>query len=183
MPGKKMSIKTDLEKMLPNEMVQEEPVKDLSLQEKILHEETSQKEPVQDELVQDELVQNELLQEEPIQEEPIQEKPVKENPVKEEPVKEEPVQQKRTIKSLVNTPLKRVMFGIQILSYILILGSPAIGGLIGKMLELKTGATAGVILGIFIAGEVLFYGSLAFLGKELILLLKERVSGLFRRKR
>jgi|GEM_PF-1201142 len=93
------------------------------------------------------------------------------------------VQQKRTIKSLVNTPLKRVMFGIQILSYVLIVGSPAIGGLIGKMLELKTGATAGVILGIFIAGEILFYGSLAFLGKELILLLKERMGGLFRRKR
>jgi cation transport ATPase len=93
------------------------------------------------------------------------------------------VQQKRTIKSLVNTPLKRVMFGIQILSYVLIVGSPAIGGLIGKMLELKTGATAGVIFGIFIAGEILFYGSLAFLGKELILLLKERMGGLFRRKR
>ncbi|MDF1572918.1 MAG: hypothetical protein P1P82_15020 [Bacteroidales bacterium] len=113
-----------------------------------------------------------------------QEKPVKYH--QEKPVQydqEEPVQQKRTIRSLVNTPFKRVMFGIQILSYVLIVGSPAIGGLIGKMLELKTGATAGVILGIFIAGEVLFYGSLAFLGKELLLLLKDRVGGLFRRKR
>lgn len=105
---------------------------------------------------------------------------------KEEPAQrdqEQPVQPKRTLKSLVNTPLKRVMFGIQILSYVLIVGSPAIGGLVGKMLELKTGATAGVILGVFIAGEILFYGSLAFLGKELLLLLKDRVSGMFKRKR
>lgn len=96
---------------------------------------------------------------------------------------EQPAQPKRTLKNLVNTPLKRVMFGIQILSYVLIVGSPAIGGLVGKTLELKAGATAGVILGIFIAGEVLFYGSLAFLGKELLLLLKDKVSGMFKRKR
>ncbi|MFW5645329.1 MAG: hypothetical protein ACOCZL_05400 [Bacteroidota bacterium] len=83
--------------------------------------------------------------------------------------------QKRTLKSLVNTPFKKVMFAIQILSYFLIVGSPAFGALIGKMLELKPGQTAGIILGVFIAGEILFYGSLAFLGKELILLLKERV--------
>ena len=74
------------------------------------------------------------------------------------------------------------MFGIQILSYFLILGSPAFGALIGKMLDLKTGQTAGVILGVFIAGEILFYGSLAFLGKELILLLKYRVKKWFGRR-
>ena len=66
------------------------------------------------------------------------------------------------------------MFGVQILSYVLIVGSPAIGAVIGKVLDLKTGQTAGVILGVFIAGEVLFYGSLAFLGKELILLFRYR---------
>jgi len=91
--------------------------------------------------------------------------------------------QKRSIRTLVNTPLKRLMFGIQILSYVLIVGSPALGGLLGKMLELKPGATAGLILGIFIAGEILFYGSLAFLGKELILLLKDWMKGLFKRRR
>ncbi len=90
--------------------------------------------------------------------------------------------EKRTLKSLVNTPLKKVMFGIQILSYFLILGSPAFGVLIGNMLDLKTGQTAGVILGVFIAGEILFYGSLVFLGKELILLLKDRVKQWFGRK-
>lgn len=82
--------------------------------------------------------------------------------------------QPRTLKSVVNTPFKKVMFGIQILSYVLIVGSPAIGGVTGKLLDLKAGQTAGVILGVFIAGEVLFYGSLAFLGKELVLLLRDR---------
>ncbi|MGC9343600.1 MAG: hypothetical protein ACP5E3_12930, partial [Bacteroidales bacterium] len=86
---------------------------------------------------------------------------------------------KRTIKSLVNTPFKKVMFGIQILSYFLIVGSPVIGGVIGNTLDLKTGQTAGVILGVFIAGEVLFYGSLAFLGKELVLLIRDKVKDWF----
>jgi hypothetical protein len=66
----------------------------------------------------------------------------------------------KTIRDLVNTPFKKAMFGVQILSYILIPGSPFIGGFIGRALDLKTGHTAGLILGIFIAGEILFYGSL-----------------------
>lgn len=72
------------------------------------------------------------------------------------------------------------MFGIQLLSYVLIVGSPAIGGVMGKIFELKAGQTAGVILGIFIAGEVLFYGSLAFLGKELLVFLRSRFKKWFR---
>jgi hypothetical protein len=96
----------------------------------------------------------------------------------------EPVQpQKRTLKSLVNTPLKKIMFGIQVLSYVLIVGSPAIGGFLGNFFGLKTGQTAGVILGVFIAGEILFYGSLAFLGKELLLLLRDRMKTWFSFKR
>ncbi len=91
--------------------------------------------------------------------------------------------QKRTLTSLVNTPFKRIMFGVQILSYILIVGSPLIGGLIGKALQLKTGQIAGTVLGVFIAGEVLFYGSLAFLGKELLLLLRYWFRGRLRLKK
>ena len=71
------------------------------------------------------------------------------------------------------------MFGIQILSYILIVGSPAIGGVIGNILNLKTGQIAAVILGVFITGEILFYGSLAFLGKGLVLLLRDKIKGWF----
>lgn len=78
----------------------------------------------------------------------------------------------RTIKSIVNTPFKKFIFVFQVLSWILIVGSPLIGGLIGKTLNLSAGGKAGVILGVFIAGEVLFYVTLAFLGKELILVLK-----------
>jgi hypothetical protein len=89
-------------------------------------------------------------------------------------------QQQRAWKSLVNSPLKKIMFGIQILSYLLIVGSPVIGGGIGRILQLKAGPTAGVILGVFITGEILFYGSLAFLGKELLLLLRDSVKGWFR---
>lgn len=89
----------------------------------------------------------------------------------------------KTIKDLVNTPFKKAMFGIQILSYILIPGSPVIGGAIGKILQLKASHTAGLILGIFIAGEILFYGSLAFLGREIILILRKRFRNWFRRKK
>ena len=41
----------------------------------------------------------------------------------------------------------------------------AIGAFIGNRFDLDTVKTGGVILGIFITGEVLFYGSLFFLGK------------------
>jgi hypothetical protein len=90
--------------------------------------------------------------------------------------------QTRTIKSLVNTPFKKVMFGVQILSYVLIVGSPLIGGAIGGMMGLKAAKTGGVILGIFIAGEVLFYGSLIFLGKEIVLLVRDKAKGWFKKK-
>jgi hypothetical protein len=89
----------------------------------------------------------------------------------------------RTIRDLVSTPFKKAMLVVQILSYVLIVGSPFIGGAIGKILRLKATQTGGVILGIFIAGEVLFYGSLAFLGKEVVLLLRDKMKGWFRRKK
>ena len=89
----------------------------------------------------------------------------------------------RSIRDLVNTPFKKAMMVVQVTSYILILGSPFIGGAIGRSLGLKTTQTGGIILGIFIAGEVLFYGSLAFLGKEVALLLRDKMKGWFKRKR
>lgn len=89
----------------------------------------------------------------------------------------------RSIKNLVNTPFKKAMFVIQIISYVLIPGSPIIGGVIGAWLNLSAGQTGGLILGIFIVGEVLFYGSLVFLGKEIVLLVKEKVMKAFRKKK
>ncbi len=88
----------------------------------------------------------------------------------------------RTIKGLANTPFKRAMLGVQLLSYVLIVGSPFIGAAIGRSLGLKAAQTGGVILGVFIAGEVLFYGSLAFLGKEVILLIRDKMKGWFKRR-
>ncbi len=88
----------------------------------------------------------------------------------------------RTLKSLVNTPFKKVMFGIQVLSYVLIVGSPVIGGAIGGLMGLKAAKTGGLILGVFITGEILFYGSLIFLGKEIVLLLRDKVRLWFRKK-
>lgn len=82
---------------------------------------------------------------------------------------------KRTLKNLLNTPFKKTMFGIQLLSYVLIPGSPLIGGLIGKALQLTTAQSGGIILGVFILGEVLFYGSLFFLGKEVVLIVKDNI--------
>ena len=88
----------------------------------------------------------------------------------------------RTLKDLVNTPFKKTMFALQLISYVLIVGSPAIGALIGNILDLDTMKTGGVILGVFIAGEVLFYGSLLFLGKELILIIKSKIKSWFKKK-
>ena len=88
----------------------------------------------------------------------------------------------RTIRDLANTPFKRAMLGVQLLSYVLIVGSPLIGGAIGRSLELKAAQTGGVILGVFIAGEVLFYGSLAVLGKEIVLLIRDKMKGWFKRR-
>jgi len=88
----------------------------------------------------------------------------------------------RTIKDLANTPFKRAMLVVQIISYVLIVGSPLIGGAIGRSLGLKATQTGGVILGVFIAGEVLFYASLAFLGKEVVLLIRDKMKGWFKRK-
>ncbi len=86
----------------------------------------------------------------------------------------------RSIRDLVNTPFKKAMFAVQILSYILIVGSPAIGGAIGGLLGMKASGIGGLILAIFIAGEVLFYGSLIFLGKELVRLIRDRMKGWIR---
>lgn len=88
----------------------------------------------------------------------------------------------KSIKDLVNTPFKKAMFVVQIISYILIPGSPFIGAWLGHHLELSKGMTAGLIAAIFILGEVLFYGSLFFLGKELLLILKDKFKMWFRKK-
>ena len=73
------------------------------------------------------------------------------------------------------------MLGIQILSYVLIVGSPFIGGAIGGLLGLNAKKIGGLILAIFIAGEILFYGSLAFLGKEIVLLIRDKIKKWLRR--
>lgn len=91
-------------------------------------------------------------------------------------------EKRRSIRDLVNTPFKKVMFGVQILSYFLIVGSPLIGGAFGRLMELNGKQTAAVIFGFFLAGEILFYGSLFFLGKELILLLKDNTRRWFRKR-
>ena len=90
---------------------------------------------------------------------------------------------KRSIRDLVNTPFKKAMFAVQILSYVLIVGSPVIGGAIGGILGMKASRIGGLILAIFIAGEVLFYGSLIFLGKELVLLIRDNMKRWFRKRR
>jgi len=90
---------------------------------------------------------------------------------------------KRTIRDLVNTPFKKAMMVVQLTSYVLIVGSPFIGGGIGRSLGLKASQTGGIILGIFIAGEILFYGSLAFLGKEVVLLIRDKMKSWFKKRK
>ncbi len=108
---------------------------------------------------------------------------MKNQSVKEQTIPEENSLPKRSLKNLVNTPFKKVMFGVQILSYVLIVGSPLIGGAIGGALGMKASRIGGLIFGIFLAGEILFYGSLAFLGKEIVLLLRDRLKGWFRKRK
>ena len=88
----------------------------------------------------------------------------------------------RTIRDLASTPFKKAMLVVQLISYVLIVGSPLIGGFIGRSLGLKASGTGGIILGIFIAGEILFYASLAFLGKEIVLLIRDKMKGWFKRR-
>ena len=87
-----------------------------------------------------------------------------------------------SIKNLVNTPFKKAMFIVQILSYFLIVGSPVFGGAIGGLLKLNAAKTGGIILGIFITGEIMFYGSLIFLGKEVVRLLRTKMKSWFKRR-
>ena len=89
----------------------------------------------------------------------------------------------RTLKDIINTPFKKTMFAVQILSYVLIVGSPVIGGAIGGLIGIKATKTGGLILGIFLAGEVMFYGSLAFLGKEVVLLIRDKIKVWFRKRK
>ena len=89
----------------------------------------------------------------------------------------------RTIKDLVNTPFKRAMLVVQVISYVLIVGSPFIGGAVGGLVGLNAKKIGGLILGIFIAGEILFYGSLAFLGKEVVLLIRDKIKSWFKKSR
>ena len=86
------------------------------------------------------------------------------------------------LKSMVNTPWKKAMLIVQVSSYVLIVGSPLIGGALGGILGLKASKIGGLILGIFITGEVLFYGSLAFLGKEIVMLIRDVIRSKFKRR-
>jgi len=73
------------------------------------------------------------------------------------------------------------MLAIQVISYVLIVGSPFMGGAIGGLLGLNARKIGGLILAIFIAGEILFYGSLAFLGKEVVLLIRDKIKRRFKK--
>lgn len=98
-------------------------------------------------------------------------------------IQTEPRPQTRKLKDLINTPFKKAMLVVQLLSYVLIVGSPVIGGAIGGILGLKASRIGGLILGIFIAGEILFYGSLIFLGKGVVLLIRDQLKLWFKKRR
>ena len=87
------------------------------------------------------------------------------------------------LKELVNTPFKKAMLIVQLISYILIPGSPLIGGAISTIFELSKKQTGGLILVIFIVGEALFYFSLFFLGKEVVKLLRMNIMKRFKKKK
>lgn len=106
-----------------------------------------------------------------------------ENEIKEKESNKGLEKRARTIKDLVNTPFKRAMLVVQVVSYVLIVGSPFIGGAVGGLLGLNAKKIGGLILAIFIAGEILFYGSLAFLGKEVVLLIRDKIKLWFKRNK
>ncbi len=57
----------------------------------------------------------------------------------------------------------------------------AAGGAVGGLVGLNAKKIGGLILAIFIAGEILFYGSLAFLGKEVVLLIRDKIKQWFKK--
>lgn len=87
----------------------------------------------------------------------------------------------RTIKDLVNTPFRRAMLVVQVISYVLIVGSLFVGGAIGGLIGLNAKKIGGLILVVFITREILFYGSLAFLGKEVVLLIRDKMKNWFKK--
>lgn len=125
--------------------------------------------------------QQDMIQKNLEQEDHEQQDTIPNNLEREDPVQHG--QRVRTIKDLINTPFKKAMFAVQILSYVLIVGSPLLGGAIGGLLGMKASRIGGLIFGIFLAGEVLFYGSLAFLGKEIVMLLRDKFKARFKRKK
>ncbi len=90
--------------------------------------------------------------------------------------------QKQTLRGLINTPFKKAMFVVQIISYVLIVGSPLIGGAIGGLLGMKAAKIGGLVLGILLTGKVLFYSSLAFLGKDVYRLIRDRLKLWFKKR-
>lgn len=86
------------------------------------------------------------------------------------------------LKQLINTPFKKVMLILQITSYVLIPGSPIIGGAIGSIIGLTAKQSGGLILAIFILGEVLFYFSLLFLGKEVVKVIQVIIKRKFKKQ-
>ncbi len=58
-----------------------------------------------------------------------------------------------------------------------------IGAALGGAMGLKASKTGRLIFVIFLAGEVLFYGSLVFPGKEVVLLIRDKMKGWMKRRR
>jgi hypothetical protein len=65
----------------------------------------------------------------------------------------------------------------------LIFGSPLIGGAIGVLFNYTKAQSGGIILAVFILGEILFYGSLFFLGKEIVMIVRDGVRFWFQGKK
>ena len=88
-----------------------------------------------------------------------------------------------TIKDLINTPVKKAALVLFVLGNIAMVGSPAIGGAIGGWLGMSAGEIASLVFGVFIAAEVVIWGSIFIMGKAAAGLVKSKIVKIFKRKK
>ncbi|MGF1750091.1 MULTISPECIES: hypothetical protein [Vibrio] len=87
-----------------------------------------------------------------------------------------------TIKDLVNTPVKKAALILFVLSNITMVGSPAIGGTIGSMLDMTAGEIASLVFAVFVVSEVFIWTTILVMGKAAAGLVKSKIVKIFKKK-
>ncbi|BEU05322.1 hypothetical protein OAG1_41220 [Agarivorans sp. OAG1] len=103
-------------------------------------------------------------------------------PTSTKPVLETPVTnlQAPQLKELINTPWKKLAFVGLLCSQLLIFGFLAVAGVIGAVISLSAVQIASLGGGLWVLGEVMFFASIAILGKPAFIILKAQAKAWFK---